>query len=148
MSYLVHDTNIALHIGNARKLSFIKNAQIDLIFAHPPYSDIIKYSEDIPDDLSCLSTEEFLTALIEVAEECYRVLKPGKYAAILIGDIRKKGMIVPLGLKTLNTFERAGFKIKEIVIKEQHNCSSTAYWKYKRKDILMIAHEYLFVLKK
>lgn len=37
---------------------------------------------------------------------------------------------------------------KEIIIKEQHNCRSTEYWKKKKKDFLMLAHEYIFVLEK
>ena len=38
--------------------------------------------------------------------------------------------------------------LKEIIIKEQHNCRSTEYWKKKKKDFLMLAHEYIFVLEK
>ncbi|WYA45676.1 type II restriction endonuclease [Fusobacterium pseudoperiodonticum] len=26
-------------------------------------------------------------------------------------------------------FEKVGFKLKEIIIKEQHNCKATGYWK-------------------
>lgn len=54
--------------------------------------------------------------MIKVSEECYRVLKKGKYCAILIGDTRKKGHIIPLGFSVM--------------------------------DILLIAHEYLFIFKK
>ena len=34
--------------GDARNLDFIPDGSIDLICTHPPYADIIQYSEDIP----------------------------------------------------------------------------------------------------
>lgn len=38
----------------------------------------------------------------------------------------------------------------ELNIKEQHNCKATGYWKTNsvKYNFLLIAHEYLFVLKK
>ena len=50
----------------------------------------------------------------------------------------------------MNIFEEAGFHLKEIVIKEQHNCSATGYWKTNsvKYNFLLLAHEYLFVFKK
>lgn len=49
-----------------------------------------------------------------------------------------------------NIFEMAGFKTKEIIIKEQHNCKATGYWKTNsiKFNFLLLAHEYMFVLKK
>jgi hypothetical protein len=42
----------------------------------------------------------------------------------------------------------AGFLLKEIIIKEQHNCRSTEYWEEKHRSFLLLAHEYIFVLEK
>ena len=85
-----------------------------------------------------------------VANECYRVLKKGKFCAILMGDTRKKGHMIPLAFDVMKIFEQAGFKIKEIIIKEQHNCRATGYWKTNsvKYNFLLIAHEYLFVFEK
>lgn len=46
----------------------------------------------------------------------------------MIGDIRRKGYVLPLGMNSMQKFVDAGFKLKEIVIKEQHNCKTTEYW--------------------
>ena len=134
--------------GNARDISFIKDNSINLICTHPPYADIIKYSDNIPEDLSHLRYEEFLLAMKDVAAEAKRVLKKHAICAFMIGDIREKGYVRPLGMETLNIFLKAGFKLKEIIIKEQHNCRSTEYWQKKKKIFLMLAHEYIFVLEK
>lgn len=137
-------------VGDACNLSFLKEESIDLICTHPPYSNIIKYSNNINNDMSLLDYTEFLMSMRKVAKESYRVLKKGKYMTFLIADIRKNGFIVPLGSKTMGIFLKEGFKLKEIVIKVQHNCRSTPKWinKNMKYNFLLIAHEYLYILKK
>lgn len=141
---------ICLKKGDARNLSFISDEYIDLICTHPPYADIIKYSENIEGDLSLLKMNDFLEEMKKVAAECYRVLKKGKFCAILIGDMRQKGHMVPLGFRVMQVFQESGFKLKETIIKEQHNCRATGYWKTNsvKYNFLLIAHEYLFVFHK
>lgn len=141
-------SHIAIRKGNAQKLSFLKSDSIDLIATHPPYADIIKYSNGIPGDLSQLSVKKFIESMKPVAAESFRVLKKGKFCAFLIGDVRKNGVLYPLGLELMNILINAGFSLKEIVIKEQHNCIGTQKWRSKENNFLLIAHEYLFILKK
>lgn len=85
----------------------------------------------------------------KVASESYRVLKKDKFCAILMGDTRIKGHIQPLGFGVMKVFEGEGFKLKEIIIKEQHNCKATGYWKTNsiKYNFFLIA-EYLFIFKK
>lgn len=141
---------VYLHRGDARNLNFIQNESIDFICTHPPYADIIKYSEDIEEDLSHLKVPQFLEEMKKVAAECYRVLKTNKFCAILMGDTRKKGHVVPMSFEVMKIFEAQGFKLKEIIIKEQHNCKATGYWKSNsvKYNFLLLAHEYLFVFRK
>ena len=84
----------------------------------------------------------------KVAKEAYRVLKKGKYCAVMIGDIREHGKVITLGFQMMQCFLETGFTIKEIIIKKQHNCKSTEYWKKINRDILLLAHEYIFVFQK
>lgn len=123
--------------------SIIPNEKIDFIFAHPPYADIIKYSEDI----SRSNLQEFLNQINLFSKECFRVLKKDKICSVLIGDIRKNKNVIPLGFYVMNIFIQTGFALKEIIIKEQHNCKKTDYWKNKSKDFYLLSHEYVFVLK-
>ena len=141
---------VYLHKGDARNLDFIPNESIDLICTHPPYANIIEYSEDIAEDLSRLKGKEFLSEMVKVAEESYRVLKKGKFCAILMGDTRQKGYVIPMSFEVMKIFEAAGFKTKEIIIKEQHNCRATGFWKTNsvKYNFLLLAHEYLFVFHK
>ena len=135
--------------GDATKLK-LKNKSIDFICTHPPYMDIIKYSNGIKGDISLLSGEEFYNSIKLVAKESFRVLKEKCYCAILIGDVRKNGLIVPVGFNVMELFLNEGFLLKEIIIKEQHNCKSTDKWIEiaKKKNFLLIQHEYIFVFQK
>ena len=141
---------VELHKGDARNLDFISDDSIDFVCTHPPYANIIKYSDGIEGDLSQLKVSEFLEEMKLVASESYRVLKKGRFCAILMGDTRQKGHMVPMSFDVMRIFEEAGFKLKELIIKEQHNCRATGYWKTNsiKYNFLLIAHEYLFVFKK
>ena len=141
---------VYIHKGDARYLPFIPGNSIDFICTHPPYADIIQYSDDIEEDLSRMPIQAFLKEMEKVAEESMRMLKKGKYCAVLMGDPRKKGHILPLSFWVMQVFEKAGFHLKELIIKEQHNCRATGYWKTNsvKYNFLLIAHEHLFVFQK
>jgi len=137
---------------DARDLNFIKNEEIDFILTHPPYADIIKYSEgEILEDLSNIhDINKFVDEVGLVAKEMFRVLKKGKYCAILMGDTRRNKMYQPLAFKVMQKFLDVGFQLKEDIIKRQFNCKATGFWVTKSKDanFLLIMHEHLFVFQK
>lgn len=141
---------VYIHKGDARNLQFIPTESIDFICTHPPYANIIEYSEDIEEDLSHLKIPQFLEEMKKVAAESYRVLKNDKFCAILMGDTRIKGCVQPMSFEVMKIFEEQGFMLKEIIIKEQHNCRATGYWKTNsiKYNFLLLAHEYLFVFRK
>lgn len=141
---------VHLHQADARNLDFISNEEIDFICTHPPYANIIQYSDDIENDLSHLKVPDFLEEMKKVAAESYRVLKNGKFCAILMGDTRQKGCMIPMSFEVMKIFQNAGFTLKELIIKEQHNCKATGFWKTNsvKYNFLLIAHEYLFVFRK
>ena len=139
-------------IGNARNLDIIKDNSVDLILTHPPYLNIIKYSNGkITGDLSNISNlNKFCDEIEIIAQELFRVLKPGRYCAILIGDTRKRQHYVPLSYYVMERFLKSGFILREDIIKIQHNCAGSRGWggmagKYK---FYLIMHEHLFVFRK
>lgn len=142
--------NVYIRKGDARNLSFIPDESIDFICTHPPYANIIKYSDSLEDDISLLKVQDFLVEMEKVAAEAFRVLKSEKFCAVLMGDTRQKGHMIPMSFDVMRIFENVGFKLKEIIIKEQHNCRATGYWKTNsvKYNFLLIAHEYLFVFHK
>jgi len=139
-------------VGDARDLSFLKDNSFDLVLTHPPYLNIIKYSDGkIPADLSNIGgLPKFCDEIEKIAEELFRVLKPDKFCAILIGDTRKGKHYVPLAFHVMQRFLKVGFVLKEDIIKVQHHCSSTKRWESKAKGdkFYLIMHEHLFVFRK
>lgn len=139
-------------VSDARDLSFLQDNSFDLVLTYPPYMNIIKYSDGkIAGDLSNIgSLPKFCDEIEKIAKELFRVLKPDKYCAILIGDTRKAKHFVPLAFNVMVRFLKVGFILKEDIIKVQHHCKTTERWRLKaRRDrFYLIMHEHLFVFRK
>ncbi len=144
-------TKQIVKLGNAQKLSE-KDNSIDLIITHPPYFNLVTYSDGKnPDDLSSISSiPKFLDALEIALREMYRVLKPNHFCAILIGDTRKGQHYIPLSYFVLQRCLRTGFVLKEEIIKTQHNVTHGPRWVASAKHFkfYLIMHEHLFVFRK
>lgn len=148
-----YSPKIDLRKGDARKKkTTIKDESIDFVLTHPPYVDIIKYSDgNIKEDLSNIhDIDIFCNEIEKVAKEFYRVLKPWKYCAILIWDTRRKKMYQPISAKVMQRFLDVWFKLKEDIVKVQHNCKATWFWvnKSKQYNFLLIMHEHIYIFKK
>ena len=75
---------ITIRLGDARSLD-LPDSSVDLICTHPPYADIIQYSEGIDGDLSHLDMKAFLPEIYKVAEESFRVLKKDSQTELSYG---------------------------------------------------------------
>ena len=143
------------YLGDARKLDFIKDESIDLIATHPPYASIISYTKNSnhkgDGDLSKVhSVEEFSNEMAKVAKEFYRVLKPNKYCAILMGDTRRHKHQIPISFRIMQVFLEQGFVLKESIVKVQYNTKTAPLWRKKsiENNFLLLMHEHLFVFRK
>jgi len=138
-----------IYIGDIRRLDKISNCSVDLIMNHPPYLNIIKYSENIDGDISRISSvSKFIEEYEKGIKELFRVLKENGHCAVLIGDTRKSRHFVPLSNYVMHAFLNQGFALKEDIIKIQHNCNSTPFWKNQKRDFYLIMHEHLFIFRK
>lgn len=118
----------------------------DFIWIHPPYWNIIRYSDE-PDDLSTIDDyPEFLGKLRICLAKCYRALAPGGRLAVLVADIRRTGQYTPLGRDVMNMEGDLG-KLVSVIIKAQHNCRSDAI-PYRHMAEVPIKHEYCIVFRK
>ena len=140
--------------GNALKLQDIMNSiaidsgGVSLACVHPPYLNALQYTKDDEDDLSRISDpKEFARRISCFAEEVHAVLEPDGFCAVLMGDVRKAGRLIPLGYETLNQFVKAKFELQDIIIKVQHRDRSSEFYAHSNKQLLL-SHEYLFILKK
>ena len=125
----------------------IPDRQFDMVWFHPPYWDIIRYSDN-PGDLSnCATLDEFEDKLNRTAEKLTESLRPGGILAILIGDKRKHGRYYPL-FRTLLNNPNIG-RLRSIIIKIQHNCHSDRIAYHSKNSFLIpIKHEYCLIYEK
>ena len=128
---------------------------VDMVMLHPPYLDIVKFTNK-RDDLSSISDiDRFTEMFLRVVANCYKYLKTNKYIVLVIGDVYKDGEVIPLGFHLMNAI-RQNFlcKLKGIVIKDmvgnRAKIGIENLWRYRalRSDNFLFKHEYLFVFKK
>ena len=152
---LTKDLKPIIRQGDARKssetlqkLGFGKGS-INLICAHPPYLNALRYTENVEGDLSHIGDVQlFCDEIQKVAKELYILLNKGGRCGILVGDVRKRGKLIPLGFLAMKRFLNEKFELEDIIVKLQHRDKSTEF--YYDKDVIsyLIAHEYLFIFKK
>ena len=118
--------------------------RFDFLWLHPPYWNIIRYS-DQPGDLSAVADyEEFREILMACLKRCYDALEAGGKLAVLIGDVRRQGRYTAI-IKDVLNFPHG--EIRSIIIKVQHNCTSDRKQYGKLEDV-PIRHEYCVVFRK
>jgi DNA methylase len=125
-----------------------------LVIMHPPYFDIIKFSDD-PRDLSNMPTVEvFLDLMGRVVDNVAPVLDRGRHLALVIGDKYARGDWIPLGFQAMNEVMKRGFSLKSIVVKNFEETSgkraSKELWRYRALlgGFYVFKHEYIFLFKK
>lgn len=75
--------------GDALEVQMLANGEYDFIFTCPPYADLERYSDD-PRDLSTMDYAKFLDQYRAIIERSCFLLKPNRFAAIVVGEIRTK----------------------------------------------------------
>jgi hypothetical protein len=127
---------------------------VQLAIMHPPYADIIRFSEDPRDLSNCASVDGFLAGLSKVAEKSLEVLSPGGHAVLVIGDKYAGSEWIPLGFLAMNEFQNLGYKLKSIIVKNFDKTTAKRQqeelWRYRalQGGYYIFKHEYVFVLQK
>jgi len=82
------DTTLhALHLGDARDVSWVPDEAVHLVVTSPPYWTLKEY-HDYPGQLGHVEDyEAFLAELDKVWAECRRVLAPGGRVCCVVGDV-------------------------------------------------------------
>jgi len=127
---------IEIKIGDARKVDLPDNS-VDGIITSPPYSIALDYVENDAHSLNDLGyyltdmREKFIGVrgkgkfkielynedMKKAYNEMYRVLKPGRYAVIVIGNATYQGKEIPTVDFTIDYMENLGFKLEKNIPK-------------------------------
>jgi hypothetical protein len=121
---------------------------------HPPYYDIIKFSEDKSDLSNATNVEEFLLKFGAIVEKATPFLEEGRYLVLVIGDKYSSGEWIPLGFYCMNEVLKRGYVLKSIVVKNFEETrgkrNQKELWRYRALvgGFYVFKHEYVMLFKK
>ena len=137
------------------RLEIMGEKKAQFLMLHPPYDDIIKFSDKKEDLSNCSSTEEFYDLFEKVAQNGYNLLEKGRFACLIIGDSYKNSEVQPLGFECMNRMRKIGFKLKSTIVKdiqgnERAKGRTANLWRYRALagGFSIFNHEYIFVFQK
>lgn len=128
--------------------------RVQLAILHPPYHDIIRFS-DSPEDLSNQpGVDEFIEGLARVVEGVSSVLQRKRFMALVLGDKYSGQNWVPLGFLAMQRILQQGFHLKSIVVKNFEETlgkrNQRELWRYRALagGFYVFKHEYIFLFQK
>ncbi len=152
--------------GDAREiLPSIADESVDFVVTSPPYWSILKKKDhkagrerianglatdygNNPCDLGLISSyEDFLDELVRIFSECTRVLKRGKFAAIIVSDFRHKSRYVMFHSDLARELEGVGLEMRGIKVLYQRHKSVYPYG-YPYSYVPNIHHQYILILQR
>jgi hypothetical protein len=137
-----------------KTLSNVGRKKIQLLIMHPPYYDIIKFSNDRRDLSAANGVDEFLRMFGEVIDNTTPFLEKGRYFALVIGDKYSKGEWIPLGFKCMEEVLKRDFTLKSIIVKNFEETrgkrNQKDLWRYRALvgGFYVFKHEYIMLFKK
>jgi len=137
------------------ELNVFERKAVDFLIAHPPYLDIVKFTEHEGDLSHITEVEPFIEKIVQAFDGALPFLKKGKYFSLVMGDVYKKSAVVPLAFYTMQALmQNFKIRLKGIVIKNiegnRGKLGVQDIWKYRalKSDYFLFKHEYIFVFKK
>lgn len=110
-------------------MASLGDASLDAVITDPPYGcehetsgfanetnfHMFNSHEDL-DFGNSKDFEEFFSRMGAFGTQALRVLRPGRYLVIMIGDRYRRGEYVPMGVRTADVMRSLGFQLKGIKI--------------------------------
>jgi hypothetical protein len=155
-----HHVRTEVLSGDARRVKLrrafdrIGVERVQMVILHPPYHDIIAFS-DRADDLSAAqTTEAFLRMFGEVIDNATPLLEDGRYLAVIIGDKYERGEWQPLGFRCMEEVLKRAYRLKSIVVKNfdatRAKRDQRQLWRYRALagGFYVFKHEYVLLFQK
>jgi len=129
-------------------------SQVQLLVMHPPYHDIIHFSDDPRDLCNAHTLPDFLEAFRQVARGTYDLLQKDRFLVVVIGDKYGAGEWIPLGFHTMAAAQSVGYTLKSIVVKNMEGNRAKRnkqnLWRQRafKGKYYIFKHEYVLFLQK
>ena len=138
------------HCGDSDQVLDVKlNIEFDLLFSCPPYMNLEVYS-DLPEDLSNMNDESFITKYNSIIDKSCKLVKRGGYAVFVVGDLRdNKGYQKDFTGITKQAFIKAGMKLyNELILVTPVGSKAMTMELGFRSGKLAKVHQNVYIFKK
>ena len=152
IKFLINECDVAnetLFNENKKSLSQLHTEKVQLIIAHPPYMDIVKFTEKQEDLSQIGDLATFIKQFVRIIRNAFLYLENKKYLGVVVGDVYKKSEVMSLAFYVLDAIKRNfNVKLKGIVIKNiegnRGKLGQKNIWQYRasRSDYFIFKHEY------
>ncbi len=114
-------SDIIIYISDSRNMSYTEDECVDFIISGPPLWNHLFYSRDEGQIGSIGDYNEYLKNLKKVWRECNRVLKKGRFMAVIVHDFYIKSddipeEMVPLHIDIFRSCLESGFRAYDMKI--------------------------------
>ncbi len=148
----INDKSAAVNFRKLLSDLNIKSFQFQIF--HPPYWDIIKFSDNDSDLSNTNSIDEFLQGFGRVLDNALPYLEKKRFAAVVISDKYSDGEWIPLGFYVMQEFLKRGMILKSTIVKNFEETTAKRnqkeLWRYRALagGFYVFKHEYIFVFQK
>lgn len=155
-----HNARLEFINGDSASFDFksifqnVPTKSFQFIILHPPYWDIIKFSDNKEDLSNAKSVEDFLISFGKVIDNCLVYLDKERYAAVVISDKYSAGEWIPLGFYVMQEVLKRGMILKSTIVKNFEETTAKRnqkeLWRYRALagGFYVFKHEYIFVFQK
>ncbi len=134
---------------------FNPGEKVKMVLAHPPYWDMIKYSDNEDDGSSLESLDEFLQWWQDIIDNVDKYIENKGYFILACGNLYKNAEEIELGEILKNMVLKKGYILKQHIIKDygETKGSNTKnynlnYWRQLRGGYGNFYGDNIYVLKK
>jgi hypothetical protein len=141
-------------IDLASRLADYNIKHIQLVIMHPPYHDIIRFSDNEVALSNAKSILVFLDMFGKVVDNISPFLESERYLVLVIGDKYENSEWIPLGFYCMQTIMSRGYLLKSIVVKNFEDTRAKRnqqnLWRYRALagGFYIFKHEYIMIFKK
>jgi DNA modification methylase len=169
---------INIHGDARQTAAYIRADSVDLIVTSPPYVDQNRYSNVASrtkqlartrttgvgkeaaerklkpyysrskKNIGNMNVNEYFKAMARVYDQCFKVLKEGKYAAIVVRPLHRNKAVLDLPHETWLLLERSGFELSEVYKVETPRSLFTNMYEKHYRMVPIIHHDYIIVVRK
>ena len=138
-----------------RRLADYGADSAQFLIMHPPYYNIIRFSDDPADLSNCRDVDHYLERFVAAYRNMAQFLDQGRHLAVVIGDIYQQSEWIPLNaLLTWELMTDKDLRLKSVIVKNMVNNRAKRnqehLWRYRAlaNGFYIFKHEYILLFQK